>query len=509
MLEVLEEQSDQISLVDAVESIRVTSNSMLDEKNRGKLGQFMTSGSVAMLMASMFDELDGVLDIIDAGAGVGSLTSALIARALLVGNVSSINSTSYEVDPTMLNGLKDTLNLCREECEKKNIRFGSEVIKEDFIQSAVSSLSGSQCSLQRFNKAILNPPYLKIGSQSKARRMVRKVGVETGNLYSAFVALTIKLLEDGGELVAITPRSFCNGPYFKDFRNLIFKETAIKKLHVFNSRTKAFKGDNVLQENVIFHLVKGGVQGDIIVSSSESAEDDVFNRRVVPVEDVVNITSEEKFIHIASTEEQAEISRKMNLMPCGLSDLGISVSTGRVVDFRTKENLVSNPGKKTVPLIYPLHFKEGVINWPIEGCKKPNAIKLNNDTINLMVPEGDYVLVKRLSSKEEKRRIVASVYLAEQFNDQYVGFDNKTNYFHKDGVGLNCDVVKGLSLYLNSGFVDNFFRQFNGHTQVNAADLRSLRYPSLAQLKKLGAAYSKNILEQRLIDSAVAKVLEL
>ncbi|EAQ0782501.1 modification methylase, partial [Salmonella enterica] len=43
-----------------------------------------------------------------------------------------------------------------------------------------------------------------------------------------------------------------------------------------------------------------------------------------------------------------------------------------------------------------------------------------------------------------------------------------------------------LTAYLNSSLVDAYFRQFNGHTQVNSSDLRILRYPSIDTLKNLG-----------------------
>jgi adenine-specific DNA-methyltransferase len=53
--------------------------------------------------------------------------------------------------------------------------------------------------------------------------------------------------------------------------------------------------------------------------------------------------------------------------------------------------------------------------------------------------------------------------------------------------------------------VDQFFRTFSGHTQVNATDLRSMRYPSQSQLADLGAALGQGTWpDQHKIDSLVA-----
>jgi ribonucleoside-diphosphate reductase alpha chain len=41
-------------------------------------------------------------------------------------------------------------------------------------------------------------------------------------------------------------------------------------------------------------------------------------------------------------------------------------------------------------------------------------------------------------------------------------------------------------VFLNSTAVDDYFRRFSGHTQVNATDLRLLRYPETEELKQLG-----------------------
>ncbi|EAX0050353.1 modification methylase, partial [Salmonella enterica] len=103
-----------------------------------------------------------------------------------------------------------------------------------------------------------------------------------------------------------------------------------------------------------------------------------------------------------------------------------------------------------------------------------------------MVPNGTYILIKRLTSKEEKRRIVAGLYTESIADVEMVGFENKTNYLHAKGKPLDFDMAKGLWVYLNSNLVDQYFRQFNGHTQVNAADLYTIRYPNREQLINMG-----------------------
>ncbi len=76
------------------------------------------------------------------------------------------------------------------------------------------------------------------------------------------------LMKRGGQLVAIIPRSFCNGPYYRPFREFLLHHAALRQMHLFGSRTMAFKDDEVLQENVIIRLERGASQGNVIVSNS-------------------------------------------------------------------------------------------------------------------------------------------------------------------------------------------------------------------------------------------------
>lgn len=498
-------QTLPVNLNDIADVNRFEANGKLDENLRGKLGQFMSSPAVSKLLARMFEKTDGDHRLLDAGAGVGSLTAAFVEQ--VKNNSTSIHSTCFEVSTTMITYLSDTLKHCAEECELNGIKWEQSVIESDFIQHSVESLL-SKDFIPSYNKAILNPPYLKIESKGKERAMLREVDLETGNLYSAFVGLAIKLLENGGELVAITPRSFCNGPYFNEFRKLLLNSCSINKIHVFNSRNSAFKTDKVLQENVIYHLTKGEPQRDsVIVTSSTCAEEQNHFTYEVPFNKVVSENNPDRFIHIITDKEEENIANRAGGLPCSLDDLGIQVSTGKVVDFRTKENLMQDYVVGSVPLIYPQHLQKCSLEWPIEGSKKPNALLNNESTANLMVKNGTYVLTRRLTSKEEKRRIAASIYTSDIADVEVVGFENKTNYFHALGNPLSNDIAKGLWVFLNSTLIDKYFRQMNGHTQVNATDLRTLRYPTKEQLILMGEMIDFDGFEQNKIDSIIERVI--
>lgn len=494
------------TILESVDAQRVKVNSQLDEATRGQKGQFMTPAAAARILASKFCDLNGELSILDAGAGVGSLTTALVERALREFSPNSIHANAWELENVLVEELKGSLTLCEQATIESGVTWHANLNCVDFISHAVSLIhkKNSGQKISPFNKAILNPPYLKISASSEERKLLRSVGVETGNLYSCFVALALMLLDDKGELVAITPRSFCNGPYFNDFRRVLLDGNNLNKLHVFESRTSAFKGDKVLQENVIFHIIKGDIQGSVEIISSTCANDPDPIIRMANFDEVVNPNNPDHFIHIITSDEQADIASRIGGMPCSLQDLGIGVSTGKVVDFRTKPNLRHNPGEHTVPLIYPMHFNNGLIEYPVESKKKPNAIVLNEETEKLMVPNGTYILIKRLTSKEEKRRIVAGLYTANVADVSVVGFENKTNYFHANGQPLDMDFAKGLWAYLNSHIVDQYFRQFNGHTQVNATDLYTLRYPSHEQLVSMGKKVQQ--FDQDFFDKLVAQL---
>ena len=461
-------------------------------------------------MASMAKAPQGTVRILDAGAGIGSLTAALVADlASRAARPRRIEVAAYELDAGVSDGLVATLAMCKEACATAGIEFSGEALHEDFIAAASGMVAGGLFVRPRhaFDCAILNPPYRKINTGSPERRHLQAAGVETSNLYTAFLYLAAHLLAPGGELIAITPRSFCNGPYFKPFRQAFFGMMRLERLHVFESRRKAFGDDDVLQENIIIRAVKGSSAGPVHITSSASPADPDMTERVVPYESVVDAAGGDFIVHIVPDEMNALVARRVATLPATLADLGAKVSTGRVVDFRATQFLRKEPGSDTAPLVYPGHLANGRLQWPREAFRKWNALLDCPGTAPLMVPQGTYVLVKRFSSKEEARRVVATVTYADDARHSRWGFENHLNYFHDNGGPLRQDFARGLAAYLNTSLVDTYFRQFSGHTQVNAADLRSLPYPTRAQLEEIGARVGDRKLAQDGLDALVEETL--
>ena len=336
---------------------------------------------------------------------------------------------------------------------------------------------------------------------------MRAAGIDVPNLYAAFLSLSVTALREGGQVVAITPRSFFNGPYFGAFRAHLLDSIALDRVHVFDSRSTVFADTGVLQENVIFAGTRGAIPGVVELSVSHNHADTSCAHKVssrnVAYEEVVFPNDPHRFIRLATDANDTAVAEIVLSQPCSLTDLGLQVSTGRVVDFRSRHALsaVNRPG--AVPLVYPGNLRDGGVLWP-RKIRKPQWFHPNDDKDRkMLLPEGWYTIVKRFSAKEERRRIVASFW-SPLDNPGEVAFENHLNVFHVNGQGLDEDLAKGISVWLNSSVIDKFFRTFSGHTQVNATDLRTLRFPSGATLRALGCNTAVSQIE---VDSLIMKLI--
>lgn len=478
-----------------VDDRRRRTNELLDPATRTELGQFMTPASVARSLADCISTAGHELHLLDPGAGVGSLTAAVVARLLEAEQRPGIVSlTAYEIDPLMREGLSETLAECVAALTAVGVTATSSVIAEDFIDSALAGKTSS-----RFTAAILNPPFMKLSARGETATRLRTLGWSPANLYTAFWSAAIDAVKPGGDIVAITPRSFCNGAYFAGFRRFLLAESALRTIHVFEARDKAFSDDGVLQETLVTHSVRGAATSQVSLRLSREPGE-VAITRAVDRSKVVHPGDPNAFIRLPLDAGADLMHEWIGHLHHTLADLGLKVSTGPVVDFRTRERLRQEAENGTVPLLYPTHLADGSITWP-KASRKPNAFAAIGAE-KMLTPGGDYCIVKRFSAKEERRRVVASYYDGSLGP---VALENHLNYFHRGGQPLEDWLARGLTMFLNSTVVDAYFREFNGHTQVNAGDLRSLCYPDVEQLRILGKSWKRG-LSQEDIDAAVTSI---
>jgi adenine-specific DNA-methyltransferase len=461
---------------DRVESRRLQVTEGLGD-GKVDLGQVFTPLVAADLLAEMIEPRDEVR-LIDPGAGIGSLTAAAVCRWLASSGPGELQVVAYELDPKLGPHLAETLS----EAGHLAAAFGRvlrhEIRSDNFI---VDPPADGDATV-----VLMNPPYRKLAAASPERKSLerRPHPVRVPNLYAAFLARGIQALAPQGQLVAITPRSFANGPYFRDLRADLLAQASFDQIHTFTARNRVFSDAAVLQENLVFSMKVGVDRGSVSIASSADAAGAAESWTAAHSQ-IVHPDDPQSFIRLPLNEEATAIAEAVLGLPCTLKELGLTVSTGRVVDFRAKPFLRSEPGAGTVPLVYPQNLREGKVSWPKSG-RKAQALVSNIETAGLQLPNEDYVLVKRFTSKEEPRRVVAVLSSPSAYNlAPQIAFENHLNVFHKGGRGLDKSLAAGLCNFLNSSLVDDFVRQFSGHTQINATDLRELRYPSPDDLRSL------------------------
>jgi adenine-specific DNA-methyltransferase len=496
-------------LGETVDLARLAATDHLDAQRRAELGQVLTPHFVAKLMADRLSLHRSSIRLLDPGAGIGSLTAAVVERILQSDQrPTSLHVDAYEIDSTLAGHLDDTLELCARHLAGIGIYFSHVIHRTDFISHASLALRDDLFTgeRQRYDAAILNPPYRKIATDSAERKHLEAVGLPVVNLYTAFLGLVVKLLAEDGELVAITPRSFCNGPYHAPFRRFFLDEMAIKSIHVFESRKAAFNEADVLQENVIIHAVKTRIKPQTVtVFASSGQSEDMVAYHETLYEKTVLPDDPQRFIRIVEDGVDDQIQQRLQSLSTRLDHLGLSASTGRVVDFRAADLLQVESNDKTAPLLYPQHLQQSRIHWPSPKAKF-NALTVSEGHRDLFVPNDTYVLVKRFTAKEEKKRVVAAVHFKGDTPRQLLGIENHLNYIHCGGQGLDANLARGLALYLNSTLLDRYFRLFSGHTQVNATDLYSLPFPTRAQLEALGQEAGDSLIGQQEIDNLVERI---
>lgn len=502
---------DRKTLIEPKDDIINLQSAFLRSKSlesRKILGQFFTGFSVSDYMASLVVmPKSKTIRILDAGAGTGILAACTALYCLRVG-CKAVHAVLYELDSEAVASLRQTMNIVQFLfCEQLGT-FTYEICCEDFIVARPDKGK----TAQPFDISVINPPYFKYSAKdSPYAKALADLYHGDPNIYASFMAVVMACMKVGGQMVTITPRSFTNGLYFKGFRKYLLTESALSLIHIFRHRDKVFNNDDsaVLQESIICYFVKGSNADTITIRSSDcDASINNAEEKQYPAHLIIDPSNDQRLIRIPESDSAASTLKQAETFKNTFESAGYFISTGRVVEHRTRQYITEDTNtENTVPLYRSHNVTPLTATW-IGNHKKDVSFKLNEYYKKHTIKNATYVLLKRFSSKDEKRRLVASVHLANMHYCESIGFGNKINYIGILGSELSTIEAYGLATVLNSSFMDKYFRCISGNTQVNATEIRVMRFPSREQVKEIGdQAYKLKLFETTKIDSIVNSIL--
>ena len=326
----------------------------MPREERKKYGQFFTSMETARFMAEMYNIPNNInkVSVLDAGAGSGILSCALIERLETIDNIQEIELTCYENDSNVLPLLESNLNYCRENSNKKITIF---IFEENYILSQYldfNHMIGCNPEPKKYEFVIGNPPYMKISKNAPEAAAMPEVCYGAPNLYFIFAAMGLFNLKDDGEMVYIIPRSWTSGAYFKHFRKYFLTEGKLEHIHLFVSRSKVFDKENVLQETIIVKARKTKyIPETVTITSSQSNSDfDDITSLTVPYNLVVS--GNDFYVYLVTDENEVNVLKRLHKFDKTLPEIGVKMKTGLTVDFRNKEILRDEEEEGAIPLFY-------------------------------------------------------------------------------------------------------------------------------------------------------------
>ena len=448
----------------------------VNQEHKKTNGQFFTPVEIAGLMGSFAESGESSLRILDPGCGTTILTCALL-ESIVQNNskLKEVDLTVYETDKAIIPYTNESLDYLRSWLKEKNIKLKIYIHTNDFILENADCLTdyGNLFSqtIEPFDIIVSNPPYFKLPIDDKRAVAAKAVINGHPNIYAIFMAISARLLKENGQLIFITPRSYASGSYFKLFREYFFKIIEIDKVHLFVSRKDTFNRDKVLQETVIIKGTRKGKTNPkhkVNVYSSHGLKDiDSPIIKSFAQKELIDLNSNEKILYLPTSDSDEAI---LNVFK----------------NWNGNLNKYKNGDIFLAPLFWLHQVKKMVLEWPMPKPDKGQYVKIHDESKSILIPNKNYVLLRRFSAKDDKSRLVAAPYFCNFVEAEYIGVENKVNYIYRPKGHLERNEVVGICALLNSSLFDSYFRIFNGNVNVSATELREIPLPPLEAIKEIG-----------------------
>ena len=461
------------------------------QKEKRDKGQFFTPLAISQFMGSLARATDSEsIRILDPGCGSAILSCSLVEH--LVQNnttLKKINLDLYDTDTVLIPYTEIVLGYLSDWLRSKGVQIDLTIHQEDFILVNHTYISGTNLfndNIVLYDYIISNPPYFKLAKDDARTQCCASIVDGQTNIYALFMAICSKMLNESGEMIFITPRSFASGRYFQSFRDYLFENTRLCFVHLFNTRKDTFAKDDVLQELVITRFANSN-NGRIAISHSEGSRD--LNDPVIkdyPETDILDPSTADKVVFLPTDDRDDAILNLFRSWDGNMEKYDIKISTGPVVAFRIYDYITSDEDPDTVPLYWMHNVVKMLADHPVNKKDKGQYIKVAPESMHTLLPNKNYILLRRMSSKDDSSRLVAAPYFGNMAKYKYVGIENKLNYIYRPKGHLRRDETIGLTALLDSDLFDGYFRTFNGNINVSATELRAMPLPPIETIREIG-----------------------
>lgn len=493
------------------------SRNVTNERKK-ETGQFFTPLEIAEFMASKINYDGTEVRILDPGFGTGILSCALVEHLVSTTGIRKIEIIGYEIDLNLIKHSEKVLKYLSSWLNERGIELSYTLNASDFIIYNTEQFANMQSVFNnialQFDIVISNPPYFKIPGEDLRAKIAKEIVNGHPNIYSIFIYYSTLLLKENGQFVFITPRSFASGYYFKKFREKFFRIAQLQRIHLFESRKKTFHTESILQENVIIKGIKRYEypDSDTVITTFSNSYNDLQNTGELQCAtiELLNRNSEQKILHIPVNENEKAIINIFRKWNGSLNKYSLQISTGPVVSFRLKEFLLKNKNNNDAPLYDIFNVNKMRTEHPIVKDGKPQYVKICEGSVSSLIENKNYIFLRRFSTKDDKKRLIASPYFMDLTSINYIGVENHLNYIYRPGGNMLRNEVLGITALLNCSLFDNYFRIINGNINVSSTELRNIPLPPLEQIKEIGdrVLLENNFINSNL-DSIVNEILKI